>query len=108
VNSSTRPAKESNVALFVALPADVDDVCRETIGEHIGVVRANDGAAACSMVGVARPRLIIATLDLSAKDRALLDDAAVATGARVVFLASNADAMTIERIVANAVAVAFA
>lgn len=95
------------MALFVVLPADVDDVCRETIGDKIGVVRANDGAAACLMVGVVRPRLIVATLDLPAKERALLEDAAVATGARIVFLTPGADAMAIERILANAVAVAF-
>jgi hypothetical protein len=104
---NTRPTQISNVALFVALPAELDDLCREAIGDEIGVVRAADAAAAASMVGVARPRLVIAALSVSKSDRALLEDACVATGARTVFLSPDADAMTVERVVQSAVAIAF-
>lgn len=97
----------SNVALFVGLPAELDDLCREAIGEQIGVVRAADASAAASVVGMARPRLVVASLSLSQKDRALLEDAAVAIAARTVFLSPTADAMTVERVIQNAVAIAF-
>jgi hypothetical protein len=104
---NTRPAQVSSVALFVGLPPELDDLCRDAIGEQIGVVRAADAAAAAGMVGVARPRLVVATLALGKSDRALVEDAAVASGARTVFLPENADAMTVERIIQNAVAIAF-
>lgn len=91
----------------MGLGPELDDLCRDAIGEQIGVVRAADASTAASMMGVTRPRLVVATLSLEPKDRALVEDASVATGARTVFLSPDADAMTVERVIQNAVAIAF-
>jgi hypothetical protein len=104
--AETRRVEASRFTVFVALSAGIDEICSDAVGPAHGILRIESGTGAPEIVQAVRPRLIIASADLSAPERTALEAAAVAFGnARIVWLPSDCSPMRIERLVQSVAAV---
>jgi hypothetical protein len=104
---TTRRASAAQIAVAVGLDAEAVRACAAAIGDAVRIVSTREGAAASDLVGVLRPRLVVAVSVLSDAEGGRLAAAATACGAQLLCLSVGVTGEAMAWAVQRAAAAAF-
>lgn len=104
---TTRPAGTTCISLAVGLRSEMVRLCAYALGDAVEIVPTSDAAAACYLLAILRPRLVVVTSSLSDAEGARLTAAAAVRGAQLVCIGPSASAAAIVWLLQRSAAVAF-
>jgi hypothetical protein len=97
----------AQIAVVIGLDDAALEACARVLGDAVRMIATSDVAAACALLGVLRPALVVVTSALPEHESARLEEKAASFGSRVLRVRADASAAVVAWFVRRAAAVAF-